>query len=263
LDSFSTGSLFTVTAVPGTISLGRNSSGWIKDNDPYLIQVGKYFLLEAQSFKDNVITAPLAAICEGIGGTIDDPKGSWAFIKHRAYSRFTYYKTNPLNAASLDLLKTFESIETTWYTATNFDDLNASAEAAAPLNVGIVTTAATGLSLRDGIKASLRPKPELDIVYRRPTQSHHFLTNKSKTWTPQFNKIVGRYGLDLDDAWNMDRLPHLGRHPNAHHQFMFNEIIRIDSVSGGNTSMFLKEFGSLKQTIINNPDMLKKSFWAE
>ncbi|HOF00942.1 MAG TPA: AHH domain-containing protein [Spirochaetota bacterium] len=33
-------------------------------------------------------------------------------------------------------------------------------------------------------------------------QTHHFLTNKSSTFTKQFEGIVKKYGLDLDGAWN-------------------------------------------------------------
>ena len=42
----------------------------------------------------------------------------------------------------------------------------------------------------------------------KPNQVHHYATNKSKTYTPQLEEIANRYGLDLDDAWNKDLLPH-------------------------------------------------------
>ena len=38
----------------------------------------------------------------------------------------------------------------------------------------------------------------------KPEQLHHFATNKNKTYTPQFEEIANKYGLDLDDAWNLD-----------------------------------------------------------
>lgn len=37
----------------------------------------------------------------------------------------------------------------------------------------------------------------------KPNQVHHYATNKSKTYTPQLEEIANRYGLDLDDAWNI------------------------------------------------------------
>jgi hypothetical protein len=51
----------------------------------------------------------------------------------------------------------------------------------------------------------------------KPSQDHHYMTNKSKTYTKQFEDIVKKYGLDLDESWNKDLLPHQGRHPNAYH----------------------------------------------
>jgi hypothetical protein len=94
----------------------------------------------------------------------------------------------------------------------------------------------------------------------KPNQLHHFLTDKSKTWTPQFERITNKHGLGLDNVWNKEMLPHIGRHPNAYHQYMLDEAVRIDRISRGNVDIFMKEFNAVKQSIIKNPDMLYKSF---
>lgn len=44
---------------------------------------------------------------------------------------------------------------------------------------------------------------------------------KARHIPPQLEEIANRYGLDLDDAWNKDLLPHQGRHPNAYHENTF------------------------------------------
>ncbi len=65
------------------------------------------------------------------------------------------------------------------------------------------------ISLRLSVKGGSGTKPE---------QLHHFATNKNKTYTPQFEEIANKYGLDLDDAWNKEYMPHQGRHPNEYHE---------------------------------------------
>jgi hypothetical protein len=95
----------------------------------------------------------------------------------------------------------------------------------------------------------------------KPTQTHHFLTNKSSTYTAQIEKITKKYGLDLDGSWNKAAMQHQGRHPNAYHDYMLNEIKRIDSIAKGDTNIFLKLFESVKNEVLKNPDMLTKSFW--
>jgi hypothetical protein len=56
-------------------------------------------------------------------------------------------------------------------------------------------------------------------------------------------------------------MQHQGRHPNAYHDYMLNEIKRIDSIAKGDTNIFLKLFESVKNEVLKNPDMLTKSFW--
>lgn len=42
---------------------------------------------------------------------------------------------------------------------------------------------------------------------------------------------------------------------------MLNSIREIDNIASGNQSVFLSGFSDLKKEIINNPEMLRKSFW--
>ena len=56
-----------------------------------------------------------------------------------------------------------------------------------------------------------------DAVYDKPLQRHHFLTDKNRKFTPRFKDITDKYGLNLDGDWNVELLPHQGRHPNDYH----------------------------------------------
>ncbi|MGE5661899.1 MAG: RHS repeat-associated core domain-containing protein [Ignavibacteriales bacterium] len=98
-------------------------------------------------------------------------------------------------------------------------------------------------------------------VVAKPNQLHHFATNKSIKYTSQFEEITKKYGLDLDDAWNKEFMPHQGRHPNAYHDWMLEELQSLDSIAKGNKDVFLKMFEDVKKTVIDNPDMLRKAFW--
>lgn len=101
-----------------------------------------------------------------------------------------------------------------------------------------------------------------EIASSKPLQLHHFLTNKSQTYTSQFEEIASKYGLDLGDDWNTELLPHLGRHPNAYHDYMLDNIKEFDSIAGGDKETFLDLFSELKQQIVDNPNMLFKKYWS-
>ncbi|SHH28624.1 DNRLRE domain-containing protein [Clostridium grantii] len=92
----------------------------------------------------------------------------------------------------------------------------------------------------------------------KPLQMHHFATNKNKLFTPQFKKIVGKYGLNLNGDWNKALMPHQGRHTNAYHNYILKEIKRIHSIAKGDKTKFLKLFNRLKQDVINDPNILYK-----
>ena len=95
----------------------------------------------------------------------------------------------------------------------------------------------------------------------KPNQVHHFASNKSSKYTSQFESIANKYKLDLDDTWNKELMPHQGRHPNAYHDWILDELQRIDNVAKGNKDVFMKLFEELKNTVKENPDMLRKRFW--
>ena len=97
----------------------------------------------------------------------------------------------------------------------------------------------------------------------KPEQLHHFATNKNKTYTPQFEKIANKYGLDLDDAWNKEYMPHQGRHPNEYHEYVLDNMIEFDRIAQGDKNIFLKLYEKMKVHITDNPDMLYKDYWRK
>ena len=96
----------------------------------------------------------------------------------------------------------------------------------------------------------------------KPNQVHHYATDKSKTYTQAFKDITDKYGLDLDADWNKDLLPHQGRHPNAYHDFVLDEMRNIDNIANGNKDIFLDLYVSeIKSIIRDNLDMLYSNYW--
>jgi hypothetical protein len=95
-----------------------------------------------------------------------------------------------------------------------------------------------------------------------PKQLHHFATNKHSAWTPKMQSIAREFHLDLDGAWNKAMLPHLGRHPNAYHQFVYDGMMKASAGAKGRQDLFLKLFDQyVKQPILKNPNLLRKSGW--
>ena len=93
---------------------------------------------------------------------------------------------------------------------------------------------------------------------------HHYATNKHLThYTKLFERIAKKYGLDLDDPWNKEILPHgPGRHPHAYHEFVLEQMRRASREAGTDVDKFLKLFEkNVKKPVRRNPDMVRKRFW--
>lgn len=98
-------------------------------------------------------------------------------------------------------------------------------------------------------------------VNEKPKQDHHYLTNKSKRYTPQIENITKKYNLDLNGRWNIESLTHQGRHAAEYHNYMLSKLNYIDDVANGSQKIFLKMFEGVKETIRTNPEALYKAFW--
>ena len=97
-----------------------------------------------------------------------------------------------------------------------------------------------------------------------PQQLHHFATNKNSVYTPQMQGIADRYGLDLDGSWNKELMAHLGRHPNAYHEFVLDGMRTAAREAGTDLAKFLELFEQyVKQPVMDNPELLRRSGWEQ
>lgn len=104
----------------------------------------------------------------------------------------------------------------------------------------------------------------LVVKSQKPLQNHHYATNKNTKYTPKMEEVVKKYDLDLNGEWNIEKLPHQGRHPNEYHKFVYQQIKKIDMMPDMNQRRFINQFEQrVKVPIRNNPDMLYKKFWQQ
>lgn len=74
--------------------------------------------------------------------------------------------------------------------------------------------------------------------------------------------IADRYGIDLDEVWNKELLPHLGRHPNDYHEFTLRGMKQAAREAGAYKEKFLELFEKyVKEPVRRNPDLLRRSGW--
>ncbi len=95
-----------------------------------------------------------------------------------------------------------------------------------------------------------------------PIQTHHLASNKNTEYTPQYEEIAKKYGLDLDGDWNKVRIPHRGRHPWEYLEFVLDNMKKADAAAGGNVAKFLDLFDQyVTQPVLAHPEMCRTSYW--
>jgi hypothetical protein len=66
----------------------------------------------------------------------------------------------------------------------------------------------------------------------------------------------------LDEAWNKEFLPHLGRHPTQYYEFVEEGMKRAAKEAGTDKGKFLKLFDKyVKDPLCKDPGMLRRSGW--
>ena len=91
--------------------------------------------------------------------------------------------------------------------------------------------AAKGLDMARGYRSS------------GPYEYHHIFSNKNKTYTPQYEAIVRRYDMSLDDTENIVYLQgHHGRHTIKYHELMLVTLQELDTIANGDISKFQEGF---------------------
>jgi len=131
-----------------------------------------------------------------------------------------------------------------------------------------VTDIAKAANSIDNIIDAGKSVDNLDVAKKLPIENHHFATNKNKFFTPKFDDVLEKYGLDLNGSWNIDSMPHRGRHPNEYHDWVLDEIQNIDKSLGGCgngcSGDFIRAFSDqVIAPVKKNPIMVRKSYWIK
>lgn len=135
------------------------------------------------------------------------------------------------------------------------EQIQAAADAAwldpANLGTGAANLAETGVVLVGAAVSRIKP-----------LQLHHFATNKNKKFSGRMMEIANKHGLDLEGDWNQESLPQQGRHAEAYHSFVLEEMKIIDRVANGDRETFLHLFElRVKAKVRTNPEMLYAAYW--
>ncbi len=97
------------------------------------------------------------------------------------------------------------------------------------------------------------------------TQLHHFASNKHSYWTARFEQIASRFDLSLNDAWNLNPFStqyHSGPHPEAYHQWVFEQMTRAANQAGASANQFIILFQEyVVSPVMENPEMMKPEYW--
>ncbi len=96
----------------------------------------------------------------------------------------------------------------------------------------------------------------------KPIQGHHIIPWGNKKWSDEYRKITDLYDLDLRKAWNVHRMPHLGRHPDAYHRWVLDNLNTIHKEAKLDKTKFMELYHEhLVNPVKANPDMLDAIYW--
>lgn len=92
---------------------------------------------------------------------------------------------------------------------------------------------------------------------------HHLSSNKHLSrYTPQFENITKKYGLDLNGDWNKIMVAdkyHYSKHPDAYHELSLRSMREADAIAKGNRAVFLMTYHSkMIAPLMQNPNILNK-----
>jgi hypothetical protein len=68
--------------------------------------------------------------------------------------------------------------------------------------------------------------------------------------------------LDLNGDWNKIEIPQNGRHPDAYHEAINKELVKIDQEAAGDPSIFMDLFNQrIKLPLQENSEKLFKEYY--
>lgn len=95
-------------------------------------------------------------------------------------------------------------------------------------------------------------------------QEHHTIPKNSKLGK-DFQKVLNKYDLDVEGAWNKVQLPHIGSHPAVYDDWVLVQVKQADTATqkaGGGAEMFKAKYKELViDPLLKNPELLNKSGW--
>lgn len=104
-----------------------------------------------------------------------------------------------------------------------------------------------------------------DVLYEDVDE--YIASNKNKKYTPMFEQIANKFGLNLNDNWNIiynTMSDYHGRRANKYHQFVLSQM-RIFADEAIDQKDFLRMFDEFKE-ILNSDDyigMMYSAFWKK
>jgi hypothetical protein len=97
-----------------------------------------------------------------------------------------------------------------------------------------------------------------EIAKQKPLQNHHFATNKHSFYKDRMQEVIDKYGLKLEEDWNKEILPHLGRHTEAYHDEVLRRLQRAAQEAGNDKEKFLELYEEyVKKWVRQNPEVMQ------
>jgi len=136
----------------------------------------------------------------------------------------------------------------------------AAAGVAATTYSSVLGVATAGLELTSQAANLVEKTSSVQSSTAKIGQDHHVFTNKHSKYTSQFEETTSKYGLSLDDDWNIipNMTNHSGRHTHAYHDDMLDRVSLIDNTANGDKTIFLNMMEVLKTDLINDPSLMYK-----
>ena len=161
---------------------------------------------------------------------------------------FTYCQNNPVRREDVSGTASVDMFDADGNTATD-DDLRFDG---GKISNGSDAWSAFMRSMQDGLNGL---KMASGVRYPNYSENHHIISNRRKH-PVYIQEILTRYNYDLNHPSNIVPLEgHRGRHSNAYHEYIYGEILSLDTYSEGNLNYFIEGMYELGKFIKKHPQL--------
>lgn len=102
------------------------------------------------------------------------------------------------------------------------------------------------------------------LIDSMPVQYHHLATQYG-TWAADFNDVLARYGLTVEDLgrdWNVIAVPHRGPHPAEYHRWVMQNLVLADQIADGDPSLLKMLFRTwVADRVEADPTITRLAYW--